>query len=389
MLTETLNFNEVRAAIDAKAWRTSFPSTIEAAYENHRRRYKARDIRSTIVPCVTVYNLFLLLDYLLVPETFALAVAVHLGLVTPYMIWAASVLKREPRKVVRELVTISVPCLMVAQILLIYALNTGEGADQYQYLTVVVVIFMGSVQRADARYAIVASLAMMALYIAVLSTGSSPPAVEIVGVTLMGSVAYLTATANRRVEQSARHAFLRTLQDRFDRIHALEAARRDPLTGLGNRRHLDEHLAQNWPAMAASGTSVAVLVVDVDHFKVLNDTLGHDAGDMCLRRIGDLFSATIRLEDMVVRYGGEEFVVVLLHATATNAVKAADRLRESVQALGLSAGGDTPGNVVTVSVGVCTGTAAETSLPSLITDADKALYQAKRSGRNRVVLHNG
>ena len=120
-------------------------------------------------------------------------------------------------------------------------------------------------------------------------------------------------------------------------------------------------------------------MLDLDHFKALNDRYGHPAGDEVLRGVGRVLRGTVRADDVPARYGGEEFVVVLRRATEESAVEIAQRLREAVRALDLSEVGID--GAVTVSVGVAVGVA---SARSLVERADAALYRAKRRGRDRV-----
>ena len=128
-------------------------------------------------------------------------------------------------------------------------------------------------------------------------------------------------------------------------------------------------------------------MIDIDHFKLYNDHYGHPAGDGCLRRVADALRATVRGTDLVTRYGGEEFTVVLPGADLTTAVQIAERARAAVVALGQEHAAAAAG-VVTVSVGVAAITpSALASADQLIERADVELYRAKRSGRNQVMAN--
>jgi diguanylate cyclase (GGDEF)-like protein len=170
----------------------------------------------------------------------------------------------------------------------------------------------------------------------------------------------------------------------FERAYALEAAEReshlDPLTGLPNRRYFDELLAIMGPRRRDTD-SRAVLMIDVDHFKRLNDRHGHGAGDEVLRHIAATIARALRAEDTPVRYGGEEFAVILRRASAPQASEVAERIRHAVAALPpRPMGVDSP---VTVSVGVAVA-GEEDVMSGVIERADRALYRAKRRGRDRV-----
>jgi diguanylate cyclase (GGDEF)-like protein len=131
-----------------------------------------------------------------------------------------------------------------------------------------------------------------------------------------------------------------------------------------------------------------VLMVDVDHFKKYNDRYGHPAGDECLRQVAQVLMDKLRRPvDLVARYGGEEFIAVLPQSDEAYAMAVAERVRQAVEALQLRHEGSSSALVLTVSVGVASGTALFGQAPeSLVARADQALYLAKREGRNRVSL---
>jgi diguanylate cyclase (GGDEF)-like protein len=167
----------------------------------------------------------------------------------------------------------------------------------------------------------------------------------------------------------------------------VEGALQDPLTGLYNRRMLEDRLGSELAGAARHGRVVSILMVDIDHFKAVNDTHGHLAGDEVLRMVAATLRATIRKEDFVARFGGEEFVVIARETALDGATLLGERIRRAVersrcvwQDLELTA---------TVSVGVTVATLPERFVPGeterrLIDAADRALYRAKEGGRNRV-----
>jgi len=174
-------------------------------------------------------------------------------------------------------------------------------------------------------------------------------------------------------------------QDRLraDLGHALAMALTDPLTGLYNQRYLMRHL--HGLLEGGSKADLAVLMVDVDHFKNVNDTYGHDAGDRALQAVAATLRAQTRVFDSVARYGGEEFAVIIPGVTRDDARAAAERLRAAVADMQFE---PNPGTSckLTVSVGIaCANDGADTA-EGLLRRADRALYDAKHAGRNRVVL---
>lgn len=161
----------------------------------------------------------------------------------------------------------------------------------------------------------------------------------------------------------------------------------DSLTGLANRRYAEARLDEAWESSFHLGSTISLLMVDVDKFKDFNDTYGHQQGDMCLQQIAHkLLRVGKRKGDLSARYGGEEFLIILSQADAEQACELAERLRNDIEALKLEHEKSQYG-VVTISIGVATGDPTEySSIGELLKSADTALYQAKAEGRNRVVL---
>ncbi|PNU05691.1 diguanylate cyclase [Novosphingobium guangzhouense] len=163
-----------------------------------------------------------------------------------------------------------------------------------------------------------------------------------------------------------------------------EKALFDPLTGLRNRHELDDSLRRLVATADASGTSIACLMMDIDHFKGLNDRFGHDAGDLVIRTVAAVFASGAREDDLALRYGGEEFLMLLPGADEASALERAERIRERVATLDLTHEGQPMGQI-TVSLGLavypCHG-----PIQALITTADAALLRAKEGGRNRIVV---
>lgn len=161
------------------------------------------------------------------------------------------------------------------------------------------------------------------------------------------------------------------------------SAERDPLTGLGNRRHLERRCAELLPQAQAEGRPVALVQIDIDHFKPINDHHGHVAGDRVLVALAALLRENMRAGDVVVRHGGEEFVLLLPDMDVARAAEVCERLRERVAAHPWATLGG-PAWPVTVSIGLAAAPGYE--LAALLLRADDALYRAKRGGRNRLCV---
>lgn len=176
----------------------------------------------------------------------------------------------------------------------------------------------------------------------------------------------------------------RELETANERLHLLSTL--DGLTGLANRRTLDEHLEKQWRQLGRSGEPVSLLMADLDAFKAFNDTYGHQLGDDCLARTASVLSRLAhRAGDLVARYGGEEFVVVLSGTGEAGAAALAENVRAQVEALAIPHPSSPVSTVVTLSVGVASAVPSSGgSWQELLGEADKALYRAKQGGRNRV-----
>ncbi|NSY48011.1 PleD family two-component system response regulator [Agrobacterium tumefaciens] len=172
---------------------------------------------------------------------------------------------------------------------------------------------------------------------------------------------------------------------RLNLQHTMELAIVDGLTGLNNRRYLDNHLKILFDRAAVRGRPISICMTDIDRFKLVNDTYGHDVGDEVLREFAARIRSTVRGADLACRYGGEEFVVVMPDTPMELATSVAERLRAIIE--------DKPFHVrsidrelsITASLGIATSSGAFGAPDELLKQADRALYEAKHTGRNRVV----
>jgi two-component system cell cycle response regulator len=175
-----------------------------------------------------------------------------------------------------------------------------------------------------------------------------------------------------------------------DRLRAsvkqtIELAVTDALTGLNNRRYLDNHLRVLFNRSVARGREISVLITDIDRFKQVNDTHGHDAGDEVLKEFSNRIRAAVRGADLACRYGGEEFVIVMPDTSASVAASVAERLRASIESKPFLLRGANLMLNVTASFGISSRVTATETPEQLMKQADRALYEAKNAGRNRVV----
>ncbi|CAI9406467.1 hypothetical protein ANOBCDAF_01447 [Pleomorphomonas sp. T1.2MG-36] len=208
------------------------------------------------------------------------------------------------------------------------------------------------------------------------------PLADALGNIVAVSVAHFDVTERRGLEEQLREANGRLT----------EMALRDHLTGVFNRRYFDISIAEEESRIARVGGELSLIMIDVDRFKLYNDTLGHLAGDQCLIAIAKAMSRELhRNADMLCRYGGEEFAVILPNTARRGAEVVAERLRRAVERLKLPHEPNVPYGHVTISVGVASRSQPnphQDGTEALVLAADGALYEAKTSGRNRVGLAN-
>jgi diguanylate cyclase (GGDEF)-like protein/PAS domain S-box-containing protein len=195
-------------------------------------------------------------------------------------------------------------------------------------------------------------------------------------------------TEQNDMEESMR-AINDHLMERLGEISGLQEqlrkqAMHDSLTGLFNRRYLDEMLERELARARREGPPLTVMMLDIDFFKKLNDTYGHQAGDEVLRRLADLLRKNSRAEDIPCRYGGEEFLLVLPNMGRADALTRAEQWRQEFEAMHITLGQATMRS--TISIGIATFPEQGQTRDTLIEAADKALYDAKHNGRNRVEI---
>ena len=200
---------------------------------------------------------------------------------------------------------------------------------------------------------------------------------QVVGVfVLVGAITLFWATKLRRL-----NAELRTANQRL-----AEISRHDALTGLHNRLHFDEVVASTMHLCARNGLTMTLAMIDLDHFKQINDTLGHPFGDACLRHVAAVLQKSFRRDtDTTIRYGGEELIVITVGGTTEDAVERLETFRRDIEHSLIAV--DSRQSSLTVSIGVWSGVPSVRDDPAqLLKRADAALYRAKGGGRNQLVL---
>lgn len=305
--------------------------------------------------------------YLLLPCTGALA----------WVVWS-----RHYQRWYLSVASVLVPLFNVlVTVFIVLALRAGKD-EQLAALTVnlVAVFFFSGLMF---RQASLTCISMLIAFATAAVVSSLAPAMFVKSMVIMTLTSGIAAIIYWDVEKTYRNNFLEAaLMD--------ELISRDALSGLMNRRAFDDHLLRVWQQALRDKRSVAIIMIDIDHFKSYNDEFGHQAGDLALQRIARIIQGFARRPlDIAARYGGEEFAIVLYDLAIEHIADTAERLREAVQNRQNthSVPGAEIDREMTVSVGIAVVTPAIGRTPAgALQLADEALYEAKQSGRNRVVI---
>jgi diguanylate cyclase (GGDEF)-like protein len=193
------------------------------------------------------------------------------------------------------------------------------------------------------------------------------------------------AESTQRIAIAMADSIVLTLANLKLRIFLREQSIRDPLTGLFNRRYLEETLEREFRRAERLQSPVGVMMLDLDHFKRFNDNFGHDAGDTLLRELGSFLKQNLRGGDMACRYGGEEFSLILPEVSLENVRLRAEQLRDGIKQLNVQHDGKLLG-AISLSVGIAMFPEHGATSRQVLNAADAALYQAKGGGRDRVII---
>jgi diguanylate cyclase (GGDEF)-like protein len=377
-----------------------FSPGMDRAYRKKTWPQRSKIARAWMIWVAAISVVFVPISYLLAPDSLWLA-AVISGLLLPALHGCAYLIWRKPHSAVVEGLSL---ILLMCSIMIAYgALGIAAGGNDYErYLTLSMYVSTIAMVVFNVEYAWSLSL-MIGSILIFFGFEIFNPAIdykEAIGTSVYFAIGcYGTSIARKTQTRLAKKSFLMSLRDEYrsaalkEANHQLEIlATRDPLTGLANRRSAARFIETLWSDRSVPKACLVFIMADIDSFKRLNDTAGHAAGDICIQRVAEAIELSVRSEDdAVFRYGGEEFLIVLTHATADLAWTVAERIRSAVEALAIV----NPGihlvagsaGLVTISLGVAF--AEEDAAPEVVAKwADDALYDAKRSGRNAVILSN-
>lgn len=362
-----------------------FSPRIEALYEAEtgyeRINYGIKAGLSGIV----LYGAFIVADMSMIPDVVWISAIVRAGIVPALSIVLMTLVYFWRSPWMRDVGQAAMAILCVAGILYLMLMSAAPLRSYQHYGVSLVLLYTMVLQQVTFRCLTLVVGVSVALYIAALSmVPEIPGPVRLSAVLVMVGIGGSVLVSGYMLEHKSRMFYLLRLQDSL-RNKALDAtAKTDPLTGLGNRRRLDEKFDELWSRPGADRRSAALIMLDIDYFKRFNDRYGHPAGDACIVEVARCGLAALRPTDLGIRFGGEELVFLLDGCDLSAALVVAERIRGSIEAAQI-AHEDGPAGVVTVSLGVASVLPSEAVTPSeLIAAADAALYLAKQTGRNRV-----
>ena len=377
-------------------WSHRLPLDLERAFDRQTGQVRSHRLRLWIAISLGFCWLTFPLDLISVPDVWWLGLLLRLAVVTPLSLAAMRWLGNTPPAWLETLAAAVPPAVGLLAVLLTFAFSAHADTFRAAVVLCLGVMWMGVLIPMRFRDTVLFTLGTLGLGDAInlASAWQHHLAIERYDIVIAAHMAIvLSIVARFAAERDSRHSFLHGLRLRTraaDLVRSneklLEMSNTDPLTGVANRRFFDQALTKAWQAAEATSAAVALMMIDVDYFKVFNDTAGHLEGDRCLAAVARTIADQVRRDhDLAARFGGEEFVVLMPDTDFRQAQGVAERVRMAVAERGFEAPGLRP-LTVTCSVGVALNEHEVDTPEMILKRADVALYRAKREGRNRVVF---
>jgi len=370
-----------------------FKAPIQTRYDEEHARRRVAELQSAILIGLALYNVYNITSVVLLADVLGLSVALRLCAVTATSLGLIWLIGRTSPAWTERLITGGILNAYLVPVYLFWATREPYGLFTFGELplTIIFANMLLSLRFAHATLFTLGALTVTLLAVAT-KAGLDPAlrfafAVQIATACLFGLYANYRQEWRRCLDYlTALAATLAARDATADRQKFQDLSQTDALTRLPNRRYLTERL----DAWLAEGRAVAVMMIDLDHFKPYNDALGHPAGDDCLRQVADVFArvAAEGADAFCARFGGEEFTFVMPGDSEIEAARRARALMRAIATLAIPHPARSDGlDIVSISVGVVRASAvAEHTTDSLMAAADRALYTAKRRGRNRFVF---
>jgi diguanylate cyclase (GGDEF)-like protein len=391
-----LDLTDIESALAYKGARLRFSPRLEAAYEAARMVGRNRAIAAYLLIYLAAKLTFLAANLQVGTQVFRVSMMLRLGIVLPLTLTAIFLLLRHLPSWVHGIAAFT-PLIAETALVMVLGRLSGSAVSARYVLAAIVGIFAQTLlMRAPFRqclYGLVVALAVFCSLCEVRWPGHFGPPVTL-DFLIFGTVFCLPALYERHSRERAdRREFLLNganclrMEDTLRmNAHLQRLTSVDSLTGVFNRRYMDAALPRLCDIAIENERWIAIILIDVDEFKSINDSSGHLNGDFCLESVAQALQNSVRAGvDTVVRYGGDEFMVILPDANDSQVIRIGERMCRAIEAAAVPAG---QRGIVTISAGA---TAIDGRLGSkfnaddLIAEADKALYQAKELGRNRII----
>ena len=376
--------------------RLPLPEPLEEDFERSTAAERTNRLWIEGLIAIALFDIFILADYFLRGGADWLSLQIRLCVVTPIALIINASMRWNPNPIYRESVIAVASCGIGLSHLYLESNKSSTASAYAQVGLIVAVLFANVVMRLRFRYAVAASAILLAgeLVFVYQDRFLTPPE-KLLGIMLAVCAIVMTVTVNYSIGREERLGYLIRLRSEMqsrelsfvnEKLQRISSV--DSLTGLANRHSYEMESRRLWREAVSAGTSLSAIVIDIDHFKVVNDTRGHLYGDRMLVRVASLVMQGLRgKDDFAARYGGEEFVILLPSATQEGAMIVAERIRKLVEVAGSpplqEPGVHPPTSSVSCGVASCWPNEA-TNREDLVEAADKALYEAKHGGRNRV-----
>jgi diguanylate cyclase (GGDEF)-like protein len=377
--------------------RLALPEPLESGFEQSTFVQRAARLWIEGLIAIGLFNIYVIADYLIRGGVSWFPLQVRLCIVTPIALLINVSLRWSPNKIYRE-TSIALACCLIGATHLYLESDTNATSSAYaQVGLIVTVIFANVVMRLlQYTYALFTSAFLLAGDLVFVHHDHFLNSSEkLLGITLAACAISMTIVANFSAGREERLGYLMRLRSEiqtrelsFLNVELQKISYIDNLTGLANRHSYELKFAKLWREAVDAGTCLSAIIIDIDNFKITNDTRGHLYGDRVLVRVASLLLQSLRCkDDFAARFGGEEFVVLLPGATQEGAMIVAERIRKLVEVAGSPALTEPGGHprLSTVSCGVASCWPDDSICQDdLLDSADKALYEAKAAGRNQV-----
>lgn len=394
--TNTLLIAEAERLLGGRTRDIRLSPELMRAFRDRSFKQTSKIVRSWMIWVILLDILAMGTNLLLLPREAAVAMLPPAAFIPPAALLVHRIWRRRRPDWVLDYGLLTGLIVILVAVGMMGMLAGGEFQERYLSVMLFVAISAIIIFNAPLKIPVIVAVSCMAIYLVLQLLNPALSAYSTVSAFLFfASGIAAMVVARRTITILAQRTFLLEVRD-ADRAQELitinarleRLSKTDALTGLPNRRYMDETLASLSAVPQERETAIAVLLCDIDYFKRLNDHLGHAEGDRCLVSIGRVIAEALRpSQDHLARIGGEEFLVVLPGVTPAQAVAIAERLRQRVAALGLPNPKSPIGGIATISVGVAAkGAGAVGTMEQLTVEADEALYAAKAKGRNRVEL---